>query len=60
MDGWTDGCQSCRIEEATTFSERRASDLERAHRDVLRGRAQSEQRLREELLQWRHYHPEVN
>lgn len=65
IDGWIDGriiCgrQSGRVKEATTFSERRVSDLERGHRDVLRERMLSEQRLREELLLWRHYHPEVN
>lgn len=35
------------------------SGLERAHRDALRKRMLSEQRLREELLRWRHHHPEV-
>eukprot|EP00903_Cladosiphon_okamuranus_P006059 g5974.t1 len=47
------------IEEASTASERTVARLERAHRDALRGEMLSAQRLREELLRWRHDHPEV-
>lgn len=41
------------------MSERKVCCLERAHRDALRERMLSEQRLREELRQWKHHHPEV-
>lgn len=57
--GWARGFQSGLIEEVRTVSERTVAGLERAHRDALREQMLSEQRLREELLRWRHHHPEV-
>ncbi|CAB1117362.1 unnamed protein product [Ectocarpus sp. CCAP 1310/34] len=50
---------SHRAEDARSVSERKVCCLERAHRDALRERMLSEQRLREELRQWKHHHPEV-
>ncbi|CAM9561532.1 unnamed protein product [Ectocarpus fasciculatus] len=49
---------SHRAEDARSVSERKVCCLERAHRDALRERMLSEQRLREELRQWKHHHPE--
>lgn len=52
-------CQTGLVEEAGAVSEHTVARLERAHRDALREHMLSEQRLREELLRWRHHHPEV-
>lgn len=52
--------QSGLIEEASTASERTTARLEREHRDALRGQMLSEERLTEELLRWRHDHPDVS
>eukprot|EP00752_Nemacystus_decipiens_P007595 g6787.t1 len=46
------------VEEASTTSARTAARLARTHTDALREQMLSEQRLNEELLRWRHHHPE--
>ncbi|CAN0544823.1 unnamed protein product [Ectocarpus sp. 12 AP-2014] len=49
---------SHRAEGARSVSARKVCYLEREHRDALRERMLSEQRLREELRQWKYHHPE--